>query len=213
MTAADLDRVREDLAVMRQALGLRPPFEREHVWASLALAAVGLAVAALTAFTGLAALPVTQGSPAHLTYLALLVVPVLLVFAGTAVLARRRKALTPLLWRESRRSAAVAAAAAPLYLGFVAWAVWNGVSPGALTAVTLFLVGLFSLTRALSEPGRRHVLGWAAATLLAGAGAPLGGYGTAGILVVGWLLVGGLSTAGILAWQLRGGGARHAHRL
>jgi hypothetical protein len=128
-----------------------------------------------------------------------------------AVLAHRRKALTPSLWRESRQSAVVAIVAVPLYLAFVAWAVWNSVSPGAVTAGTLFLAGLFSLMRALSEPNRRYVVGWAVATLLAGACAPVGSYGTAGMIVGGWLLLGGLSTAGIMAWQLRNGSRQHAH--
>jgi hypothetical protein len=211
MTAANLDRVREDLAVMKQALGLRPPFERAHAWLSLALAAVGVLVAALTAFTSIAAQPVTQGSTAHLTYIAVLVVPVLLVFAVMAMLAHRRKALTPLLWRESRQSVVVAIIAVPLYVAFLAWAVWNGVSPGALTAATLFLAGLFPLMRALSDPSRRYVLGWAISTMLAGACSPVGTYGTAGIIVGGWLLLGGLSTAGIMSWQQWNEGRHHAH--
>jgi hypothetical protein len=213
MSEANLDRVREDLAVMKQAIGFRLPFEREHVWVSLALAAVGIVVAVLTAFTSIATLPVTQGSVAHLTYIASLIVPVLLVFSGMAAVAHRRKAFAPLLWRESRKSAVVAAVAAPLYITFLVWVVWNGVSPSALTAATLFLTGLFSLMGALSEPSRRYVLGWAISTMLIGACSPLGTYANAGIMVGGWLLLGGLSTAGIMCWQLRDGSGRDAHRL
>jgi hypothetical protein len=213
MSEANLDRVREDLAVMRQAIGFRPPFERGHVWVSLALAAVGGLVAALTAFTNVAAVPVTQGSAAQLTYIALLVVPVLLVFTGMAVVARRRRTLAPFLWREARQSAVAAAVAVPLYLSFLVWAVWQGVSPGAFTAATLFLAGLFSLIGALFDPSRRYVLGWAASTMLAGVCSVVGTYGNAGIIVGGWLLLGGLSTAGILLWQLRSGGGDDAHRL
>jgi hypothetical protein len=211
MSEVKLDRVREDLAVMKQALGLRPPFEREHVWINLALAAVGLIVAALTAFTSVAAVPATPGSAGQFAYLALLVVPVLVGFAGLAVLAYRRKADAPLLWRESRQSAVLAVVAAPLYIGFLIWAVWLGVSPGALTTATLFLAGLFSLLGALADPRRRFALGWGIATLLAGAGSPLGSYGNAGILVGGWLLLGGLSTAGLLSWHLRNRSGPDAH--
>jgi hypothetical protein len=211
MSQGNLERVREDLAVIRQALGLRLPFEREHVWLNLALAAVGAVVAALTAFTNVAAVPATQGTAAHWTYLALLVVPVLLAFSGMAVVAHRRKARAPLLWRESRQSAVAALVAGPLFLGFVAWAWWQGLSPGALTAATLFLAGLFALLGALLEPRCRYVLGWAVATLLAGVFSPQCTYGTAGVLAGGWLLLGGLSTAGILSWQLRNGGGPDAH--
>jgi hypothetical protein len=203
MSDSNLDRVQEDLAVMRQAMGLRPAIEWEHVWVCLALAVVGIATAALTAFTNVAALPMTHGSGAHLTYIALLVAPPLMVFGGMAVLAWRRRALAPLLWRESRQSAVIAFVATSLYLVFLAWAVWNGVSPGALTVATLFLVGLFALLGGLSEPNRRHHLGWAIATMLAGACAPLGSYGSAGLIVGGWLILGSLSTAGIIYWQLR----------
>jgi len=213
MSEANLDRVREDLAVMKQALGLRLPVEREHVWVSLAVSGVGFVVAALTAFTSIAAMPVTKGSVAHFTYIALLVVPVLLAFAGMAVVAHRRKALVPLLWRESRQAGVVAAVSVPLYIGFLVWAVWNGVSAGALTAATLFLGGLFPLMGALSEPSRRYTLGWAISTMLAGACSLLGTYGNAGIIVGGWLLLGGLSTAIIISWQLRNRSLHNAHRL
>jgi hypothetical protein len=172
---------------------------------------VGIVVAAITAFTSIATLPVTQGSVAHLTYIASLVIPVLLVFSDMAVVAHRRKALAPLLWRDTRKSAVVAVVAAPLYIGFLVWAVWNGVSPSALTAATLFLAGLFSLMGALSEPSRRYVLGWAISTMLIGACSPLGTYGNAGIMVGAWLLLGGLSTAGIMSWQLRSGSGHDAH--
>jgi hypothetical protein len=213
MSEANLDRVREDLAVMKQALGVRPPFEDGHVWVCLALAGVGIVVVALTLFTSIATLPVTQGSVAHLTYIALLVLPVLLVFAGVGMVANRQKALAPLLWREFRVSLFVAIIAVPLYIGFLIWAVWSGISPGAITATTLFLTGLFSLMGALSESRHRYILGWAIATLLAGACSPLGTYSSAGILVGGWLFLGGLLTAGLMAWQLRKGGGYNAHRL
>jgi len=169
---------------------------------------VGIVVAAVTAFTNIAAVPVTQGSVVHLTYVAMLVVPVLLVFAGMGVVARRRKAISPLLWREARRSAVVAAVSVPLYVGFLVWARQNGLSPGDLTAVTLFLAGLFALMGALSGPGRRYMLGWAVSTMLAGAGSLVCSYASAGILVGGWLFLGGLSSAGIMAWQL---GNRSGH--
>jgi hypothetical protein len=210
MSDPKLDRVREDLQVMKQALGLHSPVERAHVWINLGLAAAGTFVATLTAFTNVAAVPATPGWPSHVAYLALLVVPVLLAFTGLAVAAQRRKAHAPLLWRESRQAAISAVVAVPLYLGFLAWAARHGVSPGALTAATLFLAGLFALLRALSEPACKFALGWAVATLLAGACAPLAAYQSAGILVGGWLLLGGLSTAAILSWQLWQGSAANA---
>jgi hypothetical protein len=135
----------------------------------------------------------------------MLVVPVLLVFAGLAVGAHRQRDQVPLLWLESRQAAVAAAVAVPLYVGFLVWTIWNGVSPAALTTATLFLVGLFQLLNALSDRGRTYLVGWAVATMLAGFFAPLSTYSNAGIVVGGWLLLGGLSTAGLVAWQLRKG--------
>jgi hypothetical protein len=213
MSEGDLDRVREDLAVMRQAIGPRPPFGREHVWVSLALAVVGIVVAALTAWTNISTPPATPASAARWAYLGLVVGPALFVLTVLAVAARRRRADAPLLWREARLSWVATAVAVPLYLGFVAWAVKNGTSAGALTAATLFLAGLFALVGAVTDRGRRYTLGWAVATLLAGVCAPAATYESAGLVAGCWLFLGGFSTAAVMAWQLRGENDHAAHRL
>jgi hypothetical protein len=213
MSERDLDRVREDLATMRQAIGLGLPFGSEGVWVSLALAGTGIAVAAVTAWTNIATGSATPGSAARWAYVALVVVPALLVFGVMTVVARRRQARAPLLWRDARLSWVAAAVAVPLYLGFRAWAVKNSIPPGALTAATLFLAGLFLLTGALADRGRWYTLGWGVSTLLAGVCAPLATYASAGLVAGGWLLLGGLSTASIMAWQLRGRNDHGTHRL
>jgi hypothetical protein len=79
-----------------------------------------------------------------------------------------------------------------------------------LTAATFFLAGLFMLAPAVSDRGKRYTLGYAVSTMLAGTIAPWAGYGSAGLLAGGWLVLGGLSTAVIMAWQLRGGGGHVA---
>jgi hypothetical protein len=205
MSESNLDRVREDLAAMRQALGLRPPFEREYVWLSLSLGLVGIAIAALTAWTDISARPATPGSTAHWAYIALIVTPVFLVLAVMSVIARRRKGEAPLAWRDLRVSWVVAAIALPLYLGFISWAGRTGLSAAALTAATLFLAGLFSLMAAIPDRSRWYTLGWAVSTLLAGVCAPVASYENAGLVVGGWLFLGGFSTAAIMARQLRSG--------
>jgi hypothetical protein len=211
MSKGDLDRVCEDLATMRQATGFRLPFGSEQVWVNLALAIVGIAVAALTAWTNLSTGSATPGSAAHWAYIALVVGPVLLVFGVMTVVARRRKARAPLLWRESRLSWVVAGVAVPVYLGFIVWAVKNSIPLGALTAATLFLAGLFLLMGAVTDRSRWYTLGWAVSTLLAGVCAPVATYETAGLVAGGWLLLGGLSTASIMAWQLRSRNDHGAH--
>jgi bacteriorhodopsin len=211
MSEGNLDRVREDLAAMRQVLGLRPRFGREHVCVSFALAIVGTVVAALTAWTEISVRPTRSGSMAHWVYIALIGVPALLVLTVMSLMARHRKAETPLLWRESRLSWIFAAIAVPLYLAFIAWAVKNDISAGAVTAATFFVTGLFLLMDAVSDRRRWYTLGWAVSTLLAGVCAPMTTYESAGLLAGGWLFLGGISTAAILAWQLRSGSDHAAH--
>jgi hypothetical protein len=205
MSQAQVDRVSEDLAAMRRVLGFRVPFEREHVWANLALAVAGLTVAVVTEWTNISSVPAVPGSGAHWAYIGLVTVPALLVLAMLAAMAHRRKDAASLLWRESRRAWVAAAIAVPVYLGFTAWAVSRGASAGMLSSSTLFLAGLFSFLGAIADRGMRHALGWAVSTMIAGVVAPSAIYESAGLLVGGWLLAGGLSSAAVMAWQLKTG--------
>ncbi|WP_165235191.1 hypothetical protein [Aquisphaera insulae] len=205
MSDSSLDRVREDLAVMRRAVGLGHPFEWEHVWACLALACVGGALAVITAVTGISVKPAAPGSASHLAYLGLLLVPVALALGLMATLGHRRKEAAPLFWREQRHSWVAAVVVVPLYVGFTIWGVKNGLAAGTLTAATFFLAGLFSVAAAVSERDRRYTLGFGLSTLLAGAICPWVGYEGAGLLVGGWLALGGVSTAIVMARQLRSG--------
>ena len=165
--------------------------------------AVGVAVAAITAGTDISLKPVVRGSAVHWAYIGLLIVPVFLVLGVMAVVARRRREVAPLFWRECRQSWAIAGIAAPLYIGFTIWAVRSGLSASTLTCGTLFLVGFVSLLGGIADRTRRFTLGYAITTMVAGAVAPLASYESAGLLAGGWLILGGLSTAVIMAWQLR----------
>ncbi len=211
MSEIYLDRVREDLAAMRRALGMRLPFEQGHIWANLALALAGAIVVALTRWTSLSSVPTTRGSLGHWMYMGVVTIPPLLALGVMAVIAHRRRDSAPLLWRDSRQAWPVAAVAAFLYLGFMAWAVNRGASAGTITASTLFLAGLFLLAPALVDRSLRHTIGWATATMIAGLSAPLGTYESAGLLIGGWLIAGGLSSAAIMVWQLRSRSENVAH--
>ncbi len=211
MSEAKLERVREDLEVMRQAMGLRLPFEWEHVWACIAFAIVGVVIAAITSGTGISVKPAVPGSAFHLAYIGLLVVPVCLVLGVLTWVARRRREVAPLFWREHRQWWTVAAVIVPLYVGFTVWGVRNGLSAGTLTAATFFLAGLFALAAAIPDRSKRYTLGFAVSTVLAGAVTPWVGYESAGLLVGGWLVLGGISTAIVMARQLRSGGEHVAH--
>ena len=167
MDEKSLERVHEDLAIMRRTLGLELPFEWEHVWACLALCAVGAVVAAITVGTNISVPPVVRGSAAQWGYIGLVILPVFLVMAVMAMVARRRREVAPLFWSECRGSWATAALAVPLYVGFVAWVSWSGLSASTLTASTLFLVGFAALLTGIADRSRRYTLGYAFATLAA----------------------------------------------
>jgi hypothetical protein len=211
MSDADLNRVKEDLAIVKQAMGMHSSHQPQQLWANLSLAGLGLIIAAVTAFTGIAAQPVVQGSVAHLGYVALIVGPFLIAFLIMATFARSERSTAVLPWLEYRRSLVAAAVAVPVFIGFVIWAARHGMSVSTITAATLFLAGLFPLLSVLVDPRRLYIFGWALSTMLAGIIAPLCSYQSAGILAGVWLFCGGLSTAGIMAWQAKYSGVQNAN--
>ncbi|HEY1599589.1 MAG TPA: hypothetical protein VGG64_08310 [Pirellulales bacterium] len=212
MSDAKLDRVREDLAVMKQVVGLRQPCERDQLWTNLALAGLGVIIAVVTACTQGSTTPPVRGSLQHLASVAAIVVPGLIAVATLTAVSYRRREQAPVSWRENRQSGIVVAVITPLYVGFVVWAARQGVSASAISIATLFLFGLFMLVSAMTDRNRRFSLGWAVATMLAGAFAPLTPHAATGYLIGGWILLGGLLTAALVAWELRRGGAPDGHQ-
>jgi len=203
MSNLSVDRVREDLAVMRQALAKQLPYGPKQVRDSLILALAGAAIAATTGLTSIAALPAASGSPRNLLYVALIAAPgLLLVFAAGAT-AYRQKSAHPLDWREARKGLLLLLLAFPLIFGFLHWFARNGQPAATFVSAGVVFSGLFWLLGSFYDERYHHFWGWGISTLLFGAVMPLGGYHTAGIFAGCWLLLGGLSTAGIMAWQLR----------
>jgi hypothetical protein len=203
MSELGIDRVREDLAVMRQALGKQPPYGWKQVRDSLILAVAGTSIALIAGLSGIAALPAEPGSPRNLLYGALIMAPVLLLFFAGGARAYRRKAVQPLEWRDMRRALVTFVLVLPLFFGFLHWSARNGQSVSTFINAGVIFSGMFWLLGAFCDERYRHFWGWGIATLLFGAVMPLGSYQTAGIFAGCWLLLGGLSTAGIMAWQLR----------
>ncbi len=208
---ADVYRVQEDLAIVKQAMGLHPTYDPRQLWTNVGLAALGLIIGGVTAFTEISSQPVVRGSVKHLLYIALTIFPIGLVLLGLAIELRRQKKLAVYPWLTAKQSLVAAAIAIPVYLGFVGWGLSKGLSAGTITATTFFIVGLLLLLNSLNDARRRYFLGWAVSTIIAGFVAPLCNYQTAGILAGLWLVCGGLSTAAIVAWRLRLSGAANAH--
>jgi hypothetical protein len=109
MSDAKLDRVREDLAVMKQVVGLRQPCERDQLWTNLALAGLGVIIAVVTACTQGSATPPVRGSLQHLASVAAIVVPGLIAVATLTAVSYRRREQAPVSWRENRQSGIVVA--------------------------------------------------------------------------------------------------------
>jgi hypothetical protein len=204
MTEPDLNRIESDLAVMKQAARLdAPPFNPRHVWANRALAVSGILVAAVTAFTNIAALPVEQGSPRHLAYLALILMPIGVLFFAMAFTARWRSGSAVRLQSDMNRIGIAMMFALLVSIAFVPVATSRGLSPAALTGALFFAIGLIWTVHAIVTPSARQYLSVALLTLLASFGVPLGNYTNAGLLAGVWLATGGLLTAALVAWRLR----------
>jgi len=203
MSNSGVDRVREDLAVIRQALGKQRSYGPKQVRDSLILALAGAVIAAITGLTGIATLPAEPGSPRNLLYGALIVAPVLLLFFAGGATAYRRKAVHPLEWRDMRKGLVAFVLGLPLFFVFLHWSTRNGQPVATFINAGVVFSGLIWLYGAFYDERYRHYWGWGISTLLFGAIMPLGSYQTAGVFAGCWLLLGGLSTAGIMAWQLR----------
>jgi hypothetical protein len=211
MQNPELSRLSDDLATLREAMGLPPKVRPWHVWINLVLAGLGAVLASLTAWTGVARLPSEAGSVAHAGYVGLLLAPVLVVLVVAALLARRSGNESPVARWELRRSLLVVAILAPLVVLFSAWAVWHQVSAGSVTAAVIFALGLLMLADSLGRRGGWWGAPWAVATILFGFWVPLGSYENAGVGAGVWLLLGGLASAATFVFLRRGDRGSHGN--
>ncbi len=195
MNHTEIDRVRDDLAMMKQAAGVGLPIGRPDVCLSLAWAAAGVPLAAWAAFT----------PPEQTTFGLLLVIPCMIVLALSAFVAKkyhRDRGKAPAPWREHRFQWIAAGVLTPVFGGFVAWGIVRGLSPEALTVTALFMAGLGMLILPILDRTRLFYLGWAISTMLFAVTAPLLGQPFLGVVVGGWLILSGISAAGIMGWQI-----------
>ncbi len=128
MSQTELDRVRNDLATMKQAAGVGLPIGRSDVGLSVAWAAAGVPLAAWALYT----------SPGQTTFGLLLILPGLAVLALSAFVAKkyhRHRDKAPARWREHRFQWIAAGVLTPVVGGFVAWGIVRGLSRMALPLV------------------------------------------------------------------------------
>jgi hypothetical protein len=210
MPSEPLQRIQEDLATVKAALGTELPYDRSHV--ALYLLGSGLGVL-------LAGLP--------LLGLGVYVRPVLFVYVGLLVAAwlaqirhlRTRRAAAPALWRWGRKEAVASLVAIALLVGYVVWAAtlarWQGQwglrEAVAMASAVLFFLGTFGCMWVAVDRRRWHLLGGAAALVAGGALLPLCATREQFYVLVGAMVfAGGMSSGLLLLWQLRRHEVGHA---
>ncbi len=203
MSQTEMNRVRDDLATMKRAVGVGLPIGRSDVCLSLAWGVAGVPLAAGAAYT----------HPGQTTLALVLVIPCMGVLALSAFVAKkyhRHRGKAPAPWREHRFQWIAAGVLTPVFGGFVVWCIVMGLSPEALTVTAMFLAGLGMLVVPILDRTRLFYLGWAVFTMLFAVAAPLFGPRYLGVLVGGWLILCGLSAAGIMGWQIHRSMDEHA---
>lgn len=202
MSQAELDRVRNDLATMKQAAGVGLPLGPADIFLSIAWAVAGVPLAAWVAYRPAA--PMTFGL--------LLCIPSVCVLILSAIVAgkyHRERGKEPVRWREHRSQWIAAAVLTPLFGAFITWGLIRGLGPETLTVTAMFMAGLGMVILPIVDRTRLFYVGWAVSTMLFAVTAPFLGKRYLGVGVGGWLIVSGLSAAGIMAWQLRRRAGKH----
>jgi hypothetical protein len=149
----ELDRLRDDLATLRQATAVDVPFGRELVyfWAAVA------AACGLLTFT----LAMGPGAPVEPVVLGLWIAGAGLLLAAVVRFVRvvLRRAEQPAPWRDLREIAVAKLIGAPLMLGFLVWLYWVGAPFKIVLSVLVFTMSLATVMYALSNWTRRWAFG------------------------------------------------------
>lgn len=211
MQPESLQRVENDLAVVRAALGDGLPFDRSHVAMHFMAAGGGLLLVALT----LAGLEAPAIRNALLGYGALIA----LAWAVQIRHLRARRADAPSLWRWGRKEVVGSLVAMALLIGYVVYAAtlarlngaWDQSAQSAMNSSIFYFLGTFGF--AWIAANRRHWpgLGWATGLLAAGVLLPwCRDAGQFYLVMGGAVLLGGLGSGTLLWWQVRRHEVAHA---
>lgn len=150
MQAAELKRVRDDLATIRAAAGLELPFGREDIWVWWWMAGSGLFMSAYMYF-----------APMTTLHRAIAIVPMLLAVAVLVWLRyryRRNTGRSAIRRQEYSSGMIQLVVALPLVIGFFALARAIDVPPAARGAMALFAVGATLLVIGLCSAVRRAAI-------------------------------------------------------
>jgi len=200
MSETGLNRVRDDLATIKQAAGLELPFGKEDVRLGLWSAIIGVFVTACAVF-----------SPWE--YRRMIFVPIglaVLLTVWTSIKMRQQRTKQPGRWREQRTIGIAVLVFLPLAIGYKYWERASG-RPGEMVgAASVVFFGVGVLVAAVIEKKRLYYAGGAIPLMAVGISIPL--CTPRQVMIAAGLcwITGGLAVAAIQAWQLRTNGTEHA---
>lgn len=194
MSEPEINRLREDLELIRQAAGLDLPFNRRDVWI---LTPVVCTAGALIAYVGWS-VPSEYGWVA--AFPAAIVIGVWLCLARSA---HRGRAAEPVRWREMRYGLLSLFLFVPMFVGFMFWEALLEMPPAAIATSALFFLGLALAWFGVIDRTRRYYIGSALPSIVFGLAIPFCDppqvRAGAGLMVIAV----GLTTGAIQMWQLR----------
>ena len=210
MQPEPLQRIQNDLATVKAALGTELPYDRSHVALYFLGAGLGVLLAGLTLL----------GLQAYVR-------PALLAGCGLMVAAwmvqvhhlRAHRAEAPARWRWGRKELGASLVAIVLLVGYVVWVGtlgrwqgrWGRHEAFAMASSVLFFLGTLGAVWVAVDRCRWSILGAAAALAGAGLVIPLCETLDQFYLVLGGtIFVAGLSSGLLLRWQLRRHEVGHA---
>ncbi len=203
MSQPEVNRIKQDLATIDQALGLKLVFGREDIWVNITMLGVGLGLAA----SGGLEISV-PGFPIAGRIIAACII--FLHFSIISIWLRRQKNKLPARWREARVGLIASALTVALLCPYMIWSMRQGLSYSSVSSGIIFVGGLAVLAIAICDRNRLHYLGVAIPMIILAPAFPavvleqqrIDQHGVDLFIGLFFASIGGLS-AGIMAWQLR----------
>lgn len=200
MSQTEMDRVRDDLATMKQAVGVELPFGWEDVRASFALTVAGLMAMGWSLWPH--ELPDQWG-----------MIPLLLFAVGYTwrlrVKYRRGTGRSSVRRREYTFGLVGAMVAGGFALVYRRWATELGIPLPFASGACLFLLGGAGVLAVLKDSRRAYWLGWAIPFMLCGLAIP-SWWASRFVLLGAAVAVGSLVAGTVQGYQLKKSNAAHA---
>jgi MFS family permease len=190
----EINRIREDLEVIRQAAGVDLPFSRLDIWVLTPITCVAGAVMSCVGWW----------APTDYRWINLF--PAAVVVAAWLFLARlahRRRATQPVGWREARYGLLAMLIFMPVFIGFIVWEATLGRSRVAVGSSAMFFLGLIIAWFAVVDRTRRFYAGTAIPLIVFGLTIPYCDSRQVGIGAGLMVIAVAIMTAAIQEWQLR----------